>query len=422
MKKVLVIEESALLREFYNRQLTEHGFEVVVAVNGLDGIAKLRREVPDLLIMDYFLSRASGPDVLARKDSDPNAKDVPVIMISEPLSREAFVQIAGYNVKKFFNKPVKLDDLLRAVADCLDVTINIDDTPSLVEAHVNDQVLFIEIAQGLNREKIELLRYRVQELLNLHEVRSPRVLLMMASVEVNLDSGDGGKLKTLFNNVMDVTGVPAKQIKILTRSEGIRKFINANADFSGLEVAETLEQAMDGLFGRKTGNYVEKGSGRAQDHVLRSESPRKSGTESFNMRFSSEAAAATDEFSEMRRTANVAVVDDDEIIQELIKTAFEDSGVTVSAYSDGQEFTDDPQSGKKDLVFLDLLMPRKDGFSVLNELRGQSDSPPVIVLSAVSQRDAVIKAMQLGVKSYLIKPLKPENVLRKAVEVLGSNF
>ncbi len=422
MKKVLVIEESALLREFYNRQLTEHGFEVVVAVNGLDGIAKLRREVPDLVIMDYFLSRASGPDVLARKDSDPNAKDVPVIIISEPLSREAFVQIARYNVKKFFNKPVKLDDLLRAVAECLKVKINIDDTPSIVEAHVNDQVLFIEIAQGLNREKIELLRYRIQELIELHEVRSPRVLLMMASVEVDIESGDGEKLRTLLNHVMDVTGVRPKQIKILTRSEGIQQFISANSDFSNLEVAGTLEEAMEGLFGRKTGNYVEKGTGRAQDHVLRSETPRKEATESFNMRFSQEAVAATEEFSDMRRTANIAVVDDDEIIQELIKTAFEESAVIVSSYNDGQEFTDDPESGSKDLVFLDLLMPRKDGFSVLKELSAKADAPPVIVLSAVSQRDAVIKAMQLGVKSYLIKPLKPENVLRKAAEVLGSNF
>ena len=422
MKKVLVIEESSLLREFYNRQLTEHGFEAVVAVNGLDGIAKLRREVPDLLIMDYFLSRASGPDVLARKDSDPNAKNVPVIMISEPLSREAFVEITRYNVKKFFNKPVKLDDFLRAVGECLKVKMNIDDTPSIVEAHVNDQVLFVEIAQGLNREKIELLRYRIQELLNLHEVRSPRVLLMMASVEVDLDSGDAEKLRTLLNNVMDVSGVRAKQIKILTRSEAIQRFVNNHSDFSSLEVAENLEQAMDGLFGRKTGNYIEKGTGRAQDHVLTSGTPRKAAVESFNMRFSQEAADANGEFPQMRRTANVAVVDDDEIIQELIKTAFEDSGIAVSTYNDGEEFTEDPESGSKDLVFLDLLMPKKDGFSVLNELSGRADAPPVIVLSAVSQRDAVIKAMQLGVKSYLIKPLKPENVLRKAAEVLGSNF
>lgn len=139
------------------------------------------------------------------------------------------------------------------------------------------------------------------------------------------------------------------------------------------------------------------------------------------MRFSQEQIGDQG-YPTMRSGAGIVVVDDDMVIQELIKTAFEETGVTVTAYDDGEEFMADPGALESDLVFLDLMMPKKDGFSVLNELNGKPSLPPVIVLSAISQREAVIKAMKLGVKSYLIKPLKPDHVLRKAAEVLGSNF
>ncbi|HRZ66097.1 MAG TPA: hypothetical protein P5133_14290 [Spirochaetia bacterium] len=46
----------------------------------------------------------------------------------------------------------------------------------------------------------------------------------------------------------------------------------------------------------------------------------------------------------------------------------------------------------------------------------------MIVLSAVSQREAVVRAFQAGVKSYLIKPLKPDQILRKTLEILKANF
>jgi DNA-binding response OmpR family regulator len=47
---------------------------------------------------------------------------------------------------------------------------------------------------------------------------------------------------------------------------------------------------------------------------------------------------------------------------------------------------------------------------------------PVIVLSAVTQRESVIRAFQMGVKSYLIKPLKPDDIFKKSLEILKANF
>jgi DNA-binding response OmpR family regulator len=60
IKKVLVIDESQLFRDYLKKKLEDYGFEVDVAVSGLDGSSKLRGSLPYLLITDYNLSRKTG--------------------------------------------------------------------------------------------------------------------------------------------------------------------------------------------------------------------------------------------------------------------------------------------------------------------------------------------------------------------------
>lgn len=421
MKKILVIDESQLFRDFLQTKLEQYGFDVSVAVNGLDGTVKLRNQVPDLVIMDFYLSRASALEVLQKKNADPNAKNVPVIMASNRIERDNIVQIAPYNVKKFFTKPIKLDQLLASISDILGVEVKVDTTPCIIEAHFNDQILFIEVAQGLNSDKIGLLKYKIQELLDLYRVANPKVLVMMSSIDIADE--DTGKLAMLLNTILDRTGVKTKLLKILTANSKVRVFFEQRKEYSGIEVTDTLEKAMDGLLGRKAGSYVDKESNTVQKEFLNASAPKSQREESINLRFGGENTVAADEspIPDISGSARVAVVDDDMVIQELIKTVFEDTQVTVSTYDDGADFVADPKGLEYDLVFLDLMMPKKDGFAVLSELRGKDGVPPFIVLSALSQREAVVKALKLGVKSYLIKPLKPEHVIRKATEVLRSN-
>jgi DNA-binding response OmpR family regulator len=118
----------------------------------------------------------------------------------------------------------------------------------------------------------------------------------------------------------------------------------------------------------------------------------------------------------------IAAVDDDFVIQELIKNTFQKIGALIKTYSDGSEYLEDLGKEDFDLVFLDLIMPNVDGFAVLNELQNRGLRPTIIVLSAVTQRDTVVKAFQMGIKSYLVKPLKPDDIFKKSMEILKPNF
>src|SRR5262249_61638159 len=66
-------------------------------------------------------------------------------------------------------------------------------------------------------------------------------------------------------------------------------------------------------------------------------------------------------------------------------------------------------------VLLDLRMPRIDGFEVLRSYRAQGGLAPVIALSAMDDKESVVKAMRLGASDYLVKPIEPEE-LREAIE------
>lgn len=419
MKTILVIDESPLFREFLRKKLSEFGLEVTLAVNGLDGSVKIRKDPPDLIIMDYFLSRQSSIELLSSLRSNSHTADIPVVMASTKIDRDRLMEVAQYNVRKFFSKPIKVDALLRVISELLGVELQIDDSPCIIEAHYNDEIIFVEIAQGLNKEKIELLRYKITELLELYEVRVPKVLVIMSNIDVTAE--DSLKLAMLLTIVVETSGAKHRFIKILTNSSYVEEFVSGRDDFDGIEVTNNLEQAMDGLLGRKAGSFIDNETNVVHQDFLQSAEPKKEKEESFNLRFESESSNAFS-LKDLEGNLSIAVVDDDFVIQEMIKTAFSDMNVEIRSYENGRQFIEDKSAFESDLVFLDLMMPEMNGFQVLSYINQQNIEIPIIVLSALSKRETVIKALKFGVKSYMIKPLKPEWIHKKAAEILKMNF
>ncbi len=289
----------------------------------------------------------------------------------------------------------------------------------MIEAHVNDSIIFIEIAQGLNREKIELLRFKIAELLELYGIASPRILIMISDMELSFV--DGPNMEALLDTILESSRAKKRHVKLLTKSSFAKDFVKGRSQYAEVEVVDDLRKAMDGLLADGAG--ADKGE-LISEKILAS-THLETKQESVEMRFdSSEKKTFTAEsLRETGRDLAVAVVDDDFVIQELIKTSFGAMSGNVTTYSDGRSFLDAMLAGGSyDLVFLDIRMPGIDGFEVLNGLRNSGIEVPVIILSALGQKEAVLKAFQAGARSYLIKPLKPEQILRKTLEILKANF
>jgi DNA-binding response OmpR family regulator len=424
-KKVLIIDESALFRNYLKEKLESHGVAAVVGVNGLDGLVKMRNEMPDLIVMDYYLSRKSSMEILKEKKANRNIMDIPVIMLAPKVDRGHVLEMAGMNVRKILSKPVKMEGLLEIISELIGQKIEVDRSPCIVEAHFNEDILFIEIARGLNAEKVELLGYKMVELLELYEVRVPRVLLMMASIE--LPEEHVPKLKRLFDVVMEYGQPNPRLIKVLTTNDRVKAFVQGSTDYNSISVFASLEDAMDELVGLKADSIAHDEV--AQKKLLTSSKPKKEKGEEIQLRYDGESPAGEEEEDASRAPrgvfaseAQVAVVDDDFVIQELVKTVFSETHWKITTYNDGKDFLLDEPNRTFDLIFLDLMMPQFNGFQVLQYLKDKKRDVPVIVFSALSKKETIVKAVGFGVKSYLIKPLKPQQLMRKATEVLSTSF
>ncbi|MDR1238535.1 MAG: response regulator [Treponema sp.] len=423
MKQVLIIDESPLFREYLRIKLVENDIEVSIGVNALDGIAKIRNVNPDLIILDYHLSRHGCLEVLQAKRANPNAANIPVIVMAQRIDQKKILELVPYTVKKVFTKPVKIDALFITLSEILQVPFNVDESPGIVEVHVNDDIIFIEIAQGLNQDKLDLLRFKIAELIELYEIKIPKVIVMLS--DIHLSFVDAPNLQKLLDVVMLASRARRRYIRVLTRDDFVRRYIEGQKDCAEIEVVSNLQYALEGLLAEldRTMEYAEKKAEIISDKVLSAGQEAEGGA--MQLRFDAESKPKKLDIEALResmQSLRIAVVDDDLIIRELIKNTFQKTGAEIRAFSDGGDYLAAAEQEDFALVFLDLMMPVVDGFAVLNALRSKDIQQPVIVLSAVTQRDTVIKAFRMGVKSYLTKPLKPDDIFKKAVEILKPDF
>lgn len=82
MAKILMVDDDKMLIDLYKERLGLAGFEVEIARNGEEGLAKVHEFEPDLVLMDIMMPKVNGYEALASIKSDPKTKDIPVIMLS----------------------------------------------------------------------------------------------------------------------------------------------------------------------------------------------------------------------------------------------------------------------------------------------------------------------------------------------------
>lgn len=101
----------------------------------------------------------------------------------------------------------------------------------------------------------------------------------------------------------------------------------------------------------------------------------------------------------------IVLVEDDEILSKVLSTELRDSGFEVSQAFDGEAGLELVRSKRPDLVLLDLILPKKHGFVVLEELKKSPETKaiPVIILTLLGEDEDIKKGLRLGANDYLVK-------------------
>lgn len=123
----------------------------------------------------------------------------------------------------------------------------------------------------------------------------------------------------------------------------------------------------------------------------------------------------------MTKNKKILIADDEPDFVELISMRLEVNGFEVVAAKDGQEAIDKTKKEKPDLLILDLMMPKLDGFEVCRMLKFDDNfkNLPIIVLSALDQQQDREKAIEAGADEYFIKPFDLSLLLTKIKNLIG---
>lgn len=414
MKKVLIADSHPLFRDFLKQKLTEEQIDVILTQENRDIYTKMITNLPNLIILDMEEDNTAEIQFLESKIEDSNAINIPVIITGPKRDRASIAALAKYGVIKYFEKPVQFDLLFKSIGQVVHVPLSMDTTPCVLDLHRNNNIIFVELALGLNREKIALLQFKLSEIIEKENIESPKVIIMLTNLELTFV--DGYNLEFLIDNVLACPGIHPKSVKILSLSPFVKEMLIGHQNYAGIEMSNNLTRLLNDLVDTSVSTDV---TDLITNRILTPSFETETDKGSMATRFATDSIYKSDT-PKTGTVIVVAIVDSDETSAEASRIAFEQAGATCVIFNSGNEFMKFYKEGKYDLIILDILIADKTGLSLLQTLQKRANTPPIIIYSATSQREIIVKALSAGAKTYLVKPQKPNILVQKSLSVLHS--
>jgi two-component system OmpR family response regulator len=117
-------------------------------------------------------------------------------------------------------------------------------------------------------------------------------------------------------------------------------------------------------------------------------------------------------------TIRILIAEDELALNDLLQDALKMAGYQTVSASHGQEAVKLIREKNPDLVILDINMPRMDGFEVLEKIRGENNTVPVIVLTARDEKGDKVQGFRLGADDFVTKPFGLEELVLRVAAVL----
>lgn len=116
----------------------------------------------------------------------------------------------------------------------------------------------------------------------------------------------------------------------------------------------------------------------------------------------------------------IMLVDDAAFMRMMIKDTLKKNGFTeIVEAGNGEQAIAAYQEEKPDLVLMDITMPVMDGLEALKRLKEMDGGVQVVMCSAMGQETMVVDALKLGAKDFIVKPFKPERIMKTVNSILG---
>ena len=117
----------------------------------------------------------------------------------------------------------------------------------------------------------------------------------------------------------------------------------------------------------------------------------------------------------------ILIVDDDEDVLSSIDLAMRAEGAITQGVTDGNSAVSASHSGNPDAIILDMMLPKRSGFLVLEKLKQEGNAPIIVMITANEGKRHMSYAQALGVDAYLVKPVPLHRLIDTLVELLEKN-
>lgn len=114
----------------------------------------------------------------------------------------------------------------------------------------------------------------------------------------------------------------------------------------------------------------------------------------------------------------VLLCEDELNLANLLVEILQSSGYSVTWCEDGQKGLATFKQGRFDIVILDVMMPKLDGYAVAREIRAQGSNVPIVFLTAMNMKDNVLEGLRAGADDYIAKPFSMEELLLRLEAIL----
>ena len=416
MPMILLVDDEEMNRDFLQRRLQKRGYEVTTAVDGADACARTAALRPDLILMDVMMPNMDGLEATRSLRAAPATCNIPVIALTARAMAGDREKVIEAGCDDYATKPIDMPELLEKIQTLLGkqalLTTRRDELLTSVQAmiEISDRILADGRSQirPLFGEDVRKLHGAALELRGLIE----RVL---SAVPFDVVASD-----------------ESRTFRSRARHDMLNK-LNPVINYSEMWLEEAADEGLEGFIpelsllremGKRCYGLLDTIVELPRLELPRLELSRSDLPHSDLPRSDlqrGETALPTPDLTRIEtlvqrmtaqqagqrtQTGRLLIVDDNDINRDILRRLLEAQGHVVADAPDGEQALELLGRESFDLVLLDVVMPRMDGFEVLMRLKSDSRlrEIPVIMISALNEINYVVSCIKLGAEDYLNRP------------------
>lgn len=408
MPKILLVEDNDINRDMLSRRLERKGYQVIVAVNGEESVAKTLSDRPDIVLMDLHLPVLDGWAATRQIKANPQTQKIPVIALTADANAGEREKALAAGCDDYETKPIDLPRLLQKIDNLLVPPASPSPTQNSAPDRHLQQILLAHLRYQLDPPIDRIVGY-TDLLLAAMSDSARRTLRERQQSDLSIDIQKihlaGTQLLQLVRAILSPVLMeiqyqeidlltPTLRREILTPLSTIIGYCELLLEEANLDMIPDLEQiqtaARDLLAIVNTldrpidPSTVAQLPAKPMTPLPTSETPR----------------------SPIARESRILVIDDDAANCSLLSKHLTRLGSQVAIATTEQ--ATHALATMPDLVMLDISLPQIGGFQVLEQIQShhQWRQIPVLLLADSDELDLVVRGIAMGATDYVTKPLQ----------------